>query len=208
MGQGTGAVPEAGQRLRDTSELTGVTDPLPGGSTHPRVRLWCPFLSALYGPYLNSSHESTEQDAQAGAEVTGAAGTWPQGAGPERRPVPRGGEGGPPPRPPASHSSSLIFDPKAPKVRQGLGRGVLDFCEAPTLPPIFQAHPVPARSGSLGSQREEMATRKGSGPGALPSFQPDLNCTTHSPVESTGVRAQGERCDPTTFTFTQRRTVC
>lgn len=180
LGQGTGAVPEAGQRLRDTSELTGVTDPLPGGSTHPRVRLWCPFLSALYGPYLNSSHESAEQDAQAGAEVTGAAGTWPQGAGPERRPVPRGGEGGPPPRPPASHSSSLIFDPKAPKVRQGLGRGVLDFCEAPTLPPIFQAHPVPARSGSLGSPERRDGDQKGirtRGPTFLPA-RPEL----HNPL--------------------------
>lgn len=154
LGQGTGAVPEAGQRLRDTSELTGVTDPLPGGSTQPRVRLRCPFLSALYGPYLNSSHESTEQDAQAGAEVTGAAGTWPQGAGPERRPVPRGGEGGPPPRPPASHSSSLIFDPKAPKVRQGLGRGVLDFCEAPTLP-HFSGSPSPCEVWVIGFSREK-----------------------------------------------------
>lgn len=208
MGQGTGAVPEAGQRLRDTSELTGVTDPLPGGSTQPRVRLRCPFLSALYGPYLNSSHESAEQDAQAGAEVTGAAGTWPQGAGPERRPVPRGGRGALPlGLLPPTHLP-LFSTPKHPRSGRGWGGAVLDFCEAPTLPPIFQAHPVPARSGSLGSQREEMATRKGSGPGALPSFQPDLNCTTHSPVESTGVRAQGERCDPTTFTFTQRRTVC
>lgn len=208
MGQGTGPVPEDGQRLRDTSELTGVTDPLPGGSTHPRVRLWCPFLSALYGPYLNSSHESAEQDAQAGAEVTGAAGTWPQGAGPERRPVPRGGRGALPlGLLPPTHLP-LFSTPKHPRSGRGWG-GVFSTSVRPRpCHPFFRLTQSLRGPGHWVLQREEMATRKGSGPGALPSFQPDLNCTTHSPVESTGVRAQGERCDPTTFTFTQRRTVC
>ena len=125
---------------------------------------------------------------------------WKLGEGPECR-LAHGSAR----QPPASAWSFLIFQ-KPRRSGRSQGGTVLSFCEGPTPPPIFQARPVPVRSGSLPFSREKR------GQPEMDQKEPEFStffptrhehCTTHSHVSTRGVRAQGMRCDPTTSSVIQ-----
>lgn len=176
--------------------LTHVTEPV--GSTQPRVGLPCPFLSAIYGPYLNSSHHSIKWDTS-----HPGVGVWSHSrhaaAGSSGR-VQCGGLL----TVLSSAASCLIpyFQPESTRGQAGVKEG-------PSCPVRLQPyHPLLRLNQSLrgGGHYHSPERRDGSQKwirktqSSRPFPQQDMNVTQLTPMCGPEfAQAQGMRCNPTTF---------